>query len=132
MEQPHAEQRGAEAQALGHEIEQSSFRARRRTRRRAVGELHVCPSCGSDLVYPTAWESAERKRWAVSLRCPECEWTGGGVYGQPIIGRFDEALDRGTDQVLRDLKLLTQANMEGEIDRFVAALADGHILPEDF
>ena len=46
--------------------------------------------------------------------------------------RFDDELDRGTEALMRDLKRLTQANMEDEIDRFVLALGSDAILPEDF
>ena len=62
---------------------------------------------------------------SVALRCPECEWNGGGSYSQDIVDRFDEALERGTESVLEDLDLLARANMEDQIDRFVAALARG-------
>ena len=94
--------------------------------------LHVCPSCASHLVYPTDWAPAERKSWSVQLRCPDCEWHGGGVYAQEIVDRFDEQLDRGTEELLGDLSLLTRANMEEQVDRFVTALNAGWILPEDF
>jgi hypothetical protein len=49
-----------------------------------------------------------------------------------VVDRFDEALDLGTDAMLNDLLLLARANMESEVDRFVAALVADHILPEDF
>jgi hypothetical protein len=109
----------------------------RSTRRRAASEtaadgLHVCPTCASHLVYPTDWAPAERKSWSVQLRCPDCEWHGGGVYAQEIVDRFDEQLDRGTEELLGDLSLLTRANMEEQVDRFVTALNAGWILPEDF
>ncbi len=94
--------------------------------------LHVCPSCASELVYPTEWEPAPRKRWNVDLRCPDCEWLGGGLYAQEIVDRFDEVLDAGTEQLLDDLNLLARANMEDQVERFVAALRAGQILPEDF
>ena len=105
---------------------------RRRPAPRTRNDLHLCPSCSSELVYPTDWEPADAKRWSVALRCPECEWTGGGIYGQDVLDRFDDALDRGTAEVLDDLKLLVRANLEEEIERFVAALRDDHILAEDF
>jgi hypothetical protein len=95
-------------------------------------QLHVCPSCRSDLVYPTDWSPAAMRRWQVRLRCPECEWCGAGTYDQSIVDRFDEALDRGTEAVLDDLKLLARANMEDHVDRFVEALRADQILPEDF
>jgi hypothetical protein len=95
-------------------------------------ELHICPSCRSDLVYPTDWSPAAMRRWQVQLRCPDCEWHGAGTYEQTVVDRFDEALDRGTEAVLDDLKLLARANMEEHVDRFIDALWADNILPEDF
>ena len=94
--------------------------------------LHVCPTCLSELVYPTDWAPADRTRWSVELRCPDCEWTGAGVYSQAVVDRFDEALDSGTEQLLEDLTTLARANMEEQTQRFVAALWADDILPEDF
>ncbi len=95
-------------------------------------ELHVCPACASELVHPVEWEEAGPEHWEVELRCPNCEWHGTGVHPQEAVERFDEVLDLGTEAVVRDLKRLMHANMEGEIERFVAALADDLIVPEDF
>jgi hypothetical protein len=97
-----------------------------------ASDLHLCGSCGCELVYPVEWDEAGPKHWEVSLRCPNCEWQGTGVYEQELVERFDEELDRGTEALVRDLKRLMQANMEDEIERFTAALDAGHILPEDF
>jgi hypothetical protein len=95
-------------------------------------ELHICPGCGSDLVYPVAWEEAGATCWEVTLRCPNCEWSESGKFEQETVERFDEELDRGTDALVDDLKRLIYANMEEQIDRFCEALVDDHILPEDF
>ena len=97
-----------------------------------VQDLHVCGGCASDLVYPTEWDEAGSTHWEVSLRCPNCEWNDLGVFDQSTVDRFDDELDRGTEALMRDLKRLTQANMEDEIDRFVSALGADAILPEDF
>jgi hypothetical protein len=99
---------------------------------RTQEDLHICPSCDSSLVFPTDWAPAAGRRWSVDLRCPECEWNGGGTYAQAIVDRFDEALDDGTEALLRDLNLLTRANMEEQVDAFVTALNADQILPEDF
>ena len=96
------------------------------------GELHICGSCRSELVYPVEWEEAGSTHWEVTLRCPNCEWNGTGVFEQGTVERFDEELDRGTECLVRDLKRLMTANMEEEIERFTDALRDDHILPEDF
>ena len=95
-------------------------------------DLHICGACGSELVYPVDWEEAGDTHWEVTLRCPNCEWAGTGVFEQDVVERFDEELDRGTEALVRDLKRLMQANLEDEIERFVSALHDGHIVPEDF
>ena len=96
------------------------------------GELHVCGQCECELVYPVEWDEAGTTHWEVTLRCPNCEWAGTGVYEQGTVERFDEELDRGTECLVRDLKRLMTANMEEEIERFTDALRDDHILPEDF
>ena len=85
-------------------------------------DLHVCLECSSELVYPVEWEEAGTTHWEVTLRCPNCEWAGTGVFEQQAVERFDEELDRGTVCLVRDLKRLMTANMEEEIDRFIEAL----------
>jgi hypothetical protein len=120
-----------QAQLAG--IDASSFAAARRPATEKTTEaLHVCPTCSSELVYPTDWAPADRTRWSVELRCPDCEWVGGGVYSQQVVDSFDEALDSGTEQLLGDLTTLARANMEEQLQRFVAALWADDILPEDF
>ena len=95
-------------------------------------DIHVCPDCASELVYPVAWEEADRSRWEVSLRCPNCEWNTTDIFEEEAIQRFDETLDRGTEALVADLRQLTRANMGEDVERFVAALMAGHLLPEDF
>lgn len=95
-------------------------------------DLTLCPRCDRDLVYPVDWEPAGRRGWSISLRCPECEWRKKGVFPQEVADRFDDALDAATQSVLDDLELLTRANMESQVNRFVQALAEDWILPEDF
>jgi hypothetical protein len=95
-------------------------------------DLHLCGTCECELVYPVDWDEAGETHWEVTLRCPNCEWSGTGVFEQDLVERFDEELDRGTEALVRDLKQLMTANMEEEIERFVSALSAGHIMPEDF
>ena len=95
-------------------------------------DMTICPCCGRDFVYPVDWAPAGEHRWSVALRCPECEWVGGGVYEQDRVDRFDDALDASMQSILDDLELLTRANMEERIDAFVEALEADLILPEDF
>ena len=95
-------------------------------------DLHVCPECRSELVYPVDWQEAGRTSWEVSLRCPNCEWTHTGTYGEDAIQGFDETLDQGTEALVADLRELTRANMEEDVERFVNAIVAGFVLPEDF
>jgi len=95
-------------------------------------DLTLCPCCDRDLVYPVDWEPAGSHGWSISLRCPECEWRGDGVFSQEVADRFDVALDIGCQEVLDDLTDLMRANMESDVDRFLAALEADQILPEDF
>ncbi len=97
-----------------------------------LDDLHVCPDCDRELVYPVEWEESSPTHWEVLLRCPNCEWTEVGVFDQATVDRFDEQLDMGTEALIRDLKRLTRANMEDEIERFSSALSSDLILPEDF
>lgn len=98
----------------------------------AQRDLHVCPECDSHLVYPVTWEEAEGAGWAVSLRCPNCEWALAGTFDEELIQRFDETLDRGTEALVADLRKLARANMEEDVERFIAALNAEYVLPEDF
>lgn len=95
-------------------------------------DLHLCPGCSSDLVYPMNWEEASEREWQLDLRCPNCEWSHTGVYPQEIVEQLDEELDNGTQVLVKDLKALVRANMEAEIERFIAALRADLIWPMDF
>ena len=97
-----------------------------------VRELHECPCCDRDLVYPVEWEEVSPTHWEVLLRCPNCEWSEVGTFDQPTVDRFDKRLDTGTETLTGDLRRLQQANMEEDIVRFARALDAGAILPEDF
>lgn len=95
--------------------------------------LHVCPACGSELVQPTGWEQGnDRCHWRVWRRCPECEWTSDGVYGEREIDAFDEVLDLGATELTDELRALERANMREMIDAFVPALSRDLIGADDF
>lgn len=102
------------------------------TRHSTHTELHICPQCGGDLVYPVDWSEAGPAHWEVQLRCPECEWHHVGVFSQDTVERFDLELDRGAEVLLRDLQQLSRANMAEDVERFIVALRDDHIQPLDF
>src|SRR3954451_4111925 len=87
-----------------------------------VEDLHICPACEHGFVYPVDWQEASPTHWEVELRCPNCEWHHVGTYDQDTVDLFDEELDRDSEHLVRDLKRLTRANMEDEVERFAAAL----------
>jgi hypothetical protein len=99
----------------------------------APGEaLHVCASCAGGLVHPLDWLEESPSRWRVLLRCPDCGEQREGVFGQALIERLDDELDRATAQMLSDLRQVTHANMTEEIERFTRALELDLIGPSDF
>jgi hypothetical protein len=95
-------------------------------------DLHICGTCASNLVYPVEWHEAGTRHWEVTLRCPNCEWIGTGIFEQAVVERFDTELDRATTAMVGDFQRLMHANMEDEIERFVTALEADAITPEDF
>lgn len=98
-----------------------------------IQDLHICPSCGSDLVQPTCWEqTGDRAHWRVWRRCPECEWSCQGVHGEREIDAFDEQLDIGAHALADELKALEHSNMSEMADAFAAALAADLIGADDF
>jgi hypothetical protein len=98
----------------------------------AAINLEQCPECTSKLVYPISWRETEDDCWEIELRCPNCEWAERGIFRHNDVERFDDVLNRGTDNLIDELEQLTRANMEADIDRFVEALASDAITPFDF
>lgn len=95
-------------------------------------ELCRCGGCGSMLVQPIDWSLIGRSHWRVVLRCPNCEWSGTGVFGQEAVDRFDRELDRGTRKLQSTLTRVSRACMEAEVEAFAAALERDLIVPFDF
>lgn len=98
----------------------------------APDELHICFNCSGELVYPLDWAEEGPRHWRIVLRCPECEARREGVFEQTIVERLDDELDRGSAELLSDLKRITYANMTDEIEFFVRALDADLIVPSDF
>jgi hypothetical protein len=98
----------------------------------APDPLHVCFHCAGELAYPLDWVEEGPRHWRIVLRCPECEALREGVFEQAVVEALDERLDGATGALLSDLKQLTQANMEDEIEFFVRALDADLIVPSDF
>lgn len=95
-------------------------------------ELHLCPGCASELVQPMSWSETGDGRWELVLECPNCGRSESGTFTRLQVERLEDHLDEGLTEMIADLQRLTQANMAADVDRFVAALDAGLILPEDF
>lgn len=95
-------------------------------------QLHLCPRCAGELVHPLDWAEESPGRWRISMRCPDCGLLREGVFGQALVERLDEELDKATGAILSDLKQLTHANMTEEIELFTRALELDLIGPSDF
>ena len=95
--------------------------------------LHICPACDSRLVQPTSWEQgADRTRWRVWRRCPECGWAGNDVHGEVAVDAYDEELDLGANELADELRSLERANMNEMAETFILALRQDLVGPEDF
>jgi hypothetical protein len=97
-----------------------------------VGELHLCPSCDSDLVYPVSWEERAGESWRIERRCPNCEWRHAGEFSQDEVELFDDALNDGTEDLLVSLRNFSRANMEADVESLIEAIHMDRIEPMDF
>lgn len=95
-------------------------------------ELHICPSCESDLVYPVTWEERSGDAWSIERRCPNCEWRDVGEFDQEDVELFDDALNDGTEELLVTLRNFARSNMEADIERLIDAIHMDLIEPMDF
>jgi hypothetical protein len=97
-----------------------------------IRRIELCQSCGGDRVHPLEWHEIADMRWELHLRCPDCRWSGSGVYEQPEVERYDDILNGGADRLIADLDRVTRENMTEWLERFGSALANDQIVPEDF
>ena len=95
-------------------------------------DLHVCPECDRELVYPVEWEEASPRTGRCSCAAPTASGPTWASSTRTPSTASTRSSTSGTEALVRDLKRLTQANMEDETERFVAALGADAILPEDF
>ena len=85
-----------------------------------------------DRVHPLDWREVEDLRWELDVRCPDCRWTGGDVYEQPEVERYDDVLLAGAGDLTEELDRITRENMAEHLERFRAALDADAITPFDF
>lgn len=95
-------------------------------------DLHECPACESELVYPVSWEERAGDSWRIERRCPNCEWRHDGEFSQDEVECFDDALNDGTEELLVSLRDFARANMEADVERLIEAIRLDRIEPMDF
>jgi hypothetical protein len=95
--------------------------------------LHLCAACGEPFVVPRELLGpADGARHVVHLCCDNCGWSDVAPHALEDLERLDRALDRQTAQIVAAIELFATAHDLDRIDRFVRALRDDLILPEDF
>jgi hypothetical protein len=95
-------------------------------------DAHVCPVCGSDLVYPIDWDRSGPASWILILRCPECETRREVMLGRASVEQFNRELYFGAQALAREADQMMRSNFEDEAQRIVTALERDLILPMDF
>jgi len=98
----------------------------------SVNELLNCGECGCDTVQPVEWDGYGPRHWKIELRCPNCEARCTTVVEDDVAELCDRAHQRGADALELTLTKLTAENGERDIERLRSALANNHLLPEDF
>ena len=71
-------------------------------------------------------------RWEVSLRCPNCEWAPTDTFEEEPSSASTRRSTAAPRRSSPTCAQLTRANMEDDVERFIAALNAEYVLPEDF
>ena len=95
-------------------------------------DAHVCPICGSSLVYPIEWTREDDAAWSLMLRCPECETRRRVLLDRSGVEQFNRELYLGAQAVAREADRVCRRNFEEESAKLVEALKRDLILPMDF
>jgi hypothetical protein len=95
-------------------------------------QLETCGRCATAQVQALRWEHLPAELWLMELRCPNCGWTTEGVYERAEVRRFEQIVEAGRDELVREIERVRQAAMDDDIARFVQALERDDILPFDF
>ena len=94
--------------------------------------VHICPICGSDLVYPVDWTRLEGSLWHLNLRCPNCQLERDVVLVREAVEQFNRLLYHGAQELAHEAEELSRQHFEEEAEKLVAALRGDQILPMDF
>jgi hypothetical protein len=91
-----------------------------------------CPVCDSELVYPLERCQVGTETWQLLMLCPDCfAWQEVCVDRGQMLDIFKRQHD-GMEAVAGQLATLEQRHMSEECQKFIDAMHNGYILPEDF
>jgi hypothetical protein len=108
--------------------------AARALRRRASGPLLevCCRYCGSDLIFPLAWEATSEETWLLQVRCPDCEAAYDEALGRYTMERFVTQLHSQKRALANDLARWELALFREDVERFLNLIDEDRVLPADF
>ena len=93
----------------------------------------ICTACSRDFVVPiSVVDLIDHDRCVVELQCMNCGTASLRVHEDRELMELDRHLDHAQDQMRESLEILEISDDLDRVDRFVRALRDDHILPEDF
>ena len=82
----------------------------RRSARRPSRQPSICRACALPFVLPQS-AVPHGGGWHVTLRCANCGWTAEDVLDQDTVGRLQQEIDRGREQLVELLALVTGRRM---------------------
>ncbi len=93
----------------------------------------VCDACARDFIVPVSVvDLIDHDRCVVELQCMNCGIASLRVHEDRELMELDRHLDAAQEQMREAIEMLEISDDLDRVDRFVRALRDDHILPEDF
>ena len=94
--------------------------------------LETCPSCGSLYVQPLASSRRADGRFALDLRCPECETVVRAVATDAQVIAYEEHCDAGREAIRVAYARCVAESLEALADVLSRALALDLVSADDF
>jgi hypothetical protein len=95
-------------------------------------DLHECPECGEEFVYPITWTESGPAHWWLLLRCGGCGTRRDVVASNPVVAEFDRVLDEDLDRIRSEADRLERESLMAQADRFRTALRMDLLTADDF